>query len=93
MAYDNSQLRLLVPALSNGGVQIWDYRTTDNAAAMNTAGYISDYADMGIRPGDIVFGRTFSDTTWATPQAVTMLIVLADGDLSDGTAIDPTDSD
>lgn len=100
MAYVSSELRLLVPTLNgnSGTPQVWSLQGTDTVATVNTANFVSDAETRGMRKGDIVlYTKWDSLTTKATCQGHTILSALTVGssgaDLSDGTAVDATNTD
>ncbi len=49
---------------TNGGPQVWLYKSADDDATVNGAGYFTDGVDLGMKVGDIVL---VFDTT--TPKA------------------------
>lgn len=94
MAYDTaSPPRLLLSGFGSSGIQLWDYRSTDAAADVDAANYITNGGDLGMRVGDIVY---VTDTN-ASPVIVTIHQVSATGngttDLNDLTTVTQTDSD
>lgn len=88
-----------------GAGQTWSYRSTDSAATVDTAGYISDGAFRGMKVGDIVEVTTITTAANVAGSAetgvtaVTFQIVLSANlvtgavDLSDGTAISVVNTD
>lgn len=98
MAYVSSELRLMVPSMNASSPQLWSLQGVDTAATANTADYISDALARGMRKGDLVIYTKWDNiSTKATCQGHTLFSVLtvdADGaDLSDGTAVDATNTD
>lgn len=94
MAYSTSNPpKLMVQALAGQGPSIWSYSSTDAAAVVDAANYITNGGDLGLKVGDIVF---VVDTD-ASPVITTMHQVSATGngttDLNDLTTITQTDSD
>ena len=85
--------RLVVQSIGGSGPNIWTYRSTDAAATVDGANYITNGGSLGMKVGDIVF-VTDSD---ASPPITTMHQVSATGDgttdLNDLTTITQTDSD
>ena len=94
MAYATSNPpKLLVQSISGIGPSLWSYSSTDAAATVDAANYITNGGSLGLAVGDIVF---VTDTD-ASPVIVTMHQVSATGDgttdLNDLTTITQTDSD
>lgn len=94
MAYSTSNPpRLLVSAFDGLAPNIWSYRSTDAAATVDAANYITNGGDLGLKVGDLVY---VMDTD-ASPPIVTLHQVSATGngttDLNDLTTITQTDSD
>lgn len=93
MAYSTSNPPALVVQRIGGGGQIWDYNSTDNDAAVNTANYITNGGDLGIQAGALVY-NTDND---ASPVVRGVHQVSATGngttDLNDGTNLNQTDTD
>jgi hypothetical protein len=85
--------KLIVQAVGGSGPSIWTYSSTDAAATVDAANYITNGGSLGLKVGDIVF---VTDTD-ASPVIVTMHQVSATGDgttdLNDLTTITQTDSD
>ena len=56
MAYSTaSPPKLMVQAIGNLGPSMWTYSSTDNAAAVDNSGYITNGGDLGMKVGDFVF--------------------------------------
>lgn len=95
MAYSTSNPPMcLVSAMNASSNNIWLYKSTDAATAVDADGYITNGEALGMRVGDIVF---VLDTD-ASPIALTVHVVSAintDGsvDLADGVALGSTNSD
>lgn len=91
MAYSTSTPPRLVTQGITGG-KLWYYESADAIADVNTAGYFSNGAALGMEVGDTVIIR---DTATPTTSLCTVINVTAGGqaDVSDGTAIAQTDSD
>ncbi len=94
MAYSTSSPpRLMVQAIGGDGPNIWAYSSTDGAADVDAANYITNGGSLGMKVGDLVF---VTDTN-ASPVVTTMHQVSATGDgttdLNDLTTITQTDSD
>jgi hypothetical protein len=85
--------QLVYSPLGGVGPQTWSYRSTDAAATVDAANYITNGGDLGMRVGDLVY---VTDTD-ASPVIVTLHQVSATGngttDLNDLTTITQTDSD
>ena len=87
MAYSASGLTRL-NGDSNGS--LWRYTTTDAIAAVNTAGYFNDAANMlAVRDLIMVHDTNTPTTNFVTVLSNTGSVV----DVSDGTAVSETDSD
>ena len=91
MAYSKNNLSLTIEGIGGRG-SLWHYTSADAIATVNTSGYISDGAAMGMAVGDTVIVR---DTATPTTSLCTVIDVTAGGqaDLSDGTAISQVDGD
>lgn len=94
MAYSTSNPPALISQGVGGGtVRIWSYKSTDAAAVVDAANYITNGGSLGMQVGDLVF---VVDTD-ATPPITTLHQVSATGDgttdLNDLTTITQTDSD
>lgn len=94
MAYATSNPpKLMVQALGGNGPNIWSYASTDAAATVDAANYITNGGSLGMKVGDLVY---VMDTD-ASPVIVTLHQVSATGDgttdLNDLTTITQTDSD
>jgi outer membrane protein assembly factor BamB len=68
MAYDSNNLSALTYA---NGFTLWHYKTDDDAAVVDTAGYFNDAAGM-LRVGDFIFGNFDLD---GTPSHGVMAVV------------------
>lgn len=72
MAYSTSTPpQLLMGSFAGVGPSVWTYSSTDGAATVDGAGYITNAKGLGMKAGDIVF---VSDTD-ASPLIVTTHIV------------------
>lgn len=94
MAYSTSNPpKLLVQGVAGEGPSIWTYSSTDAAATVDAANYITDGGSLGMKVGDLVY---VMDTD-ASPPIVTLHQVSATGngttDLNDLTTITQTDTD
>lgn len=91
MAYSTSTPPQLMSQAFTG-MRLWVYSSADAIATVNTSGYFSNGAALGMTVGDTVIVR---DTATPTTSLCTVIDVTAGGqaDVSDGTAISQTDSD
>lgn len=77
MAYDKKYLLCIVPVTSNGASQ-WTYRDTVTPAAFAVASYLTDFAAMGARIGDIIeYTQVDSQSTPTSVTARTRHVVSA----------------
>jgi hypothetical protein len=85
--------KLLTQGVGGAGPSIWSYSSTDAAATVDAANYITNGGSLGMKVGDLVF---VVDTD-ASPVITTLHQVSATGDgttdLNDLTTITQTDSD
>lgn len=75
------------------GAAQWMYNSTDAAAVVRVAGYITNADDLGIKVGDVIIQ---TDTAGGTVGHIYLVNSVTAGgacDLTDGTAITATDSD
>tara|TARA_R110002020_G_scaffold322862_1_gene538596 strand:+ start:304 stop:567 length:264 start_codon:yes stop_codon:yes gene_type:complete len=87
MAFSATGLSRLAGA---SNINLWAYTTTDAIAAVNSAGYFNDAANMlAIRDVIIVADTNTPTTSFVSVLSNTGTVV----DVSDGTAIVETDSD
>lgn len=94
MAYATSNPpKLVTQGVGGSGVSIWTYASTDAAATVDAANYITNGGSLGLKVGDIMF---VTDTD-ASPVITTIHQVSATGDgttdLNDLTTVTQTDSD
>ena len=93
MAYVTSNPPQKVAGTLTGTFNIWVYRSTDAAATVDAANYITNGGSLGMKVGDVVY---VIDTD-ASPVITTVHQVSATGDgttdLNDLTTITQTDSD
>lgn len=92
MSYSvNTPPALIAQGISGFG-RLWYYESADAIATVNTSGYFSNGAALGMKVGDTVIVR---DTATPTTSLCTVIDVTAGGqaDISDGTAVSQTDSD
>lgn len=87
MAYATSN----PPALVSGGPltgagQVWVYRSSDAAATVDAAGYITNAKALGMRIGDLVRVTNTLNNITTTHQVVNITAAGA-ADLADGTTI------
>jgi hypothetical protein len=77
--------RLLMQAIN--GPRIWQYVSTDDAAAVDAAGYITNGGQLGMKVGDLVFSTDSNETNSLTSgHTVVTVSTTAPGavDLSNG---------
>ena len=87
MAYSASGLSRLA---GSSNFNLWSYVTTDAIAAVNSAGYFNDAANMlAVRDVILVADTNTPTTHFVTVLSNTGTVV----DVSDGTAIAETDGD
>lgn len=94
MAYStDTPPQLLVQGIGGVGPSIWTYSSTDAAATVDAANYITNGGELGLAVGDLMY---VIDTD-ASPKIVTLHQVSATGDgttdLNDLTTITQTDTD
>jgi len=77
---------------ANGG-DLWMYNSADAATVVRFAGYITNGDDLGMKVGDIVFHTDLTAASVAQIYVVNSVIAGGAVDLSDGTAIDVTNTD
>lgn len=103
MAYISNGLSLKTDTLSGGGPREWILQNTDAVTTVRVVDYISDAQARGMEVGDLVYytrWTTFTDQyNKAAPivakHIFVVMVISAAGaaDLSDGTAIDVTNTD
>lgn len=54
--------KLLLGAFNGAGPSIWSYSSTDNAAAVDASGYITNGGALGMKVGDVVISIDTDDT-------------------------------
>lgn len=88
MAYDTAGLNLVQEGFAGQTPNIWSYRSTDNAAAVDASGYITDALKKGMKVGDLVRVQD-TDNAYLTSMHVVVTVNATTGvaDLSDGTTI------
>jgi hypothetical protein len=89
MSYSTSGLNLLVGGLTGEAISLWTYKSTDNAAAVDASGYISDAKARGLKVGDIVWVQDTDDAALLTSSHVVVTVNATTGvaDLSNGVTI------
>lgn len=92
MAYSTSTPPRLLVAGTGGAPSLWTYESADALADINTAGYITNADDLGMRAGDYIL-TTDTDTYAGGIAIVNSVTAGGAADTSDGTAIDGTDTD
>ena len=101
MAYVPGGLSQRTPTLAHGGPGDWILQGADAVTTVRGAGYISDAEARGLKVGDIVYytqWTTFTDQyTFTAPIVAKQIMVVLSitngaADLSDGTAIDVTNT-
>lgn len=82
--------RLLAPSFTNvtGEMSLWGYDTTDTAATVDTAGYITNGGALGMKVGDLMY-CTVTGTGVITTHRVVTVAATAPGavNLGDGTVV------
>jgi hypothetical protein len=84
--------RIMVSGVGTGGPSWWSYDSADAATTVRADTYISDADDLGMKVGDIIIQS--STVASAVAHIYSVITINADGsaDLTDGTAIDVTNS-
>lgn len=74
------------------GQRVWTYSSADAIATVNTSGYFTNGAALGMAVGDVVF---VTDTATPTTSIAVVADVTAGGqaDIADGTSVTRTDTD
>lgn len=102
MAYNTDGLSLKESGMSNQSWREWLLDSQDTQATVNTDGYVTDAEARGMKVGDLVYYRQWTTVSSQNSRSgflggglLWVLTINNDGsaDLSDGTAIDATDSD
>lgn len=75
------------------GGAIWIYDSTDVSTTVDTAGYITDADDLGMKVGDIVIQTDTAGGTVGHIYCVNSVTAGGACDLTNGTAIVATDTD
>jgi hypothetical protein len=93
MSYSTSLPPALISQGIGGTFKVWSYRSTDGAATVDTANYVTNGGDLGLGVGEVMY---VTDTD-ASPVITTLHQVSATGngttDINDATTITQTDSD
>ncbi|WNK00114.1 hypothetical protein L2D14_01490 [Thalassospiraceae bacterium LMO-JJ14] len=89
MAFKSKDLSVLAYA---NGFTLWHYTTVDTAAAVDTAGYFNDAADM-LRVGDMLFANVDTDGTPAGGIFYVNANASGTVDIADMTQIGGSDTD
>lgn len=94
MAYSTSNPpKLISQPLAGGAGKVWLYRSTDDAATVDSANYFTNGGSLGLSVGDIMYVIDMD----ASPVTTTLHQVSATGDgttdLNNLTTITQTDSD
>lgn len=97
MVYNSDFVSLWASGLSGQRLRWHVYETTDTIATVRAAGYISDAADRGMEVGDLVFVRQWTTSEFTAPLVAFQIMIIVSitngaADLSDGTAIDVTNT-
>jgi hypothetical protein len=92
MAYSTSAPPRLIAAGIGASPRLWVYTSADAIATVNTSGYFSNGAALGLKVNDVVI---VVDTATPTVTLAVVIDVTAGGqaDISDGTSVSVTDSD
>lgn len=88
MAYSTSNPPALLSQTIGGSKKVYVYASTDNAAAVRAAGYITNAKELGMKAGDKVISVDTDDATMLTTEHVVVSVnaTTGAGDLSDGSA-------
>ena len=76
-----------------GGISLWIYDDADAATTVRVSGYITNGDALGMKVGDLVLQGDSVGGTVAHMYTVVSVTAGGSADLSDGTAVDATDSD
>ena len=90
--YDSDALSMKVAGKGANSPNWWSYMSADAATTVRVAGYVSNGDARGMKVGDMVF-QSSPAATVCHVYTVKSVTSLGSADLSDGTAIDVTDSD
>ena len=66
--------RLLMAGIMNQGPALWTYSSTDNAAAVDASGYITNGGALGMKVGDFVFVQDTDDAALLTSGHVVVTV-------------------
>ena len=70
-----------------GAGQIWYYSSTDALAAVNTAGYITNGGELGMKVGDTVTVNDSTTPLTSLHRVITVNATTGAVDLSDGVSL------
>lgn len=94
MAYSTSNPPAMVTQrVGATGGAMWMYNSTDVSTTVDTAGYITNADDLGLKVGDIIFQTDTAAGAVAHIYAVNSVTAGGSCDLTNGTAITATDTD
>lgn len=93
MAYSTDNPPSLLVSRTGGGMAIWHYNSADASTVVDTANYISNADDLGMKVGDLVFQTDLSGGTVGHIYFVNAVTAGGGCDLVNGTAITATDTD
>lgn len=77
MAYNTDYLSCINYNGGKQGTQLWTYTTTDNAAAIAGAGYVSDATKKGMNVNDLVIVSQVTTLPNTTPTGVSTYVCSA----------------
>jgi hypothetical protein len=93
MAYSTSNPpQLAVAGFGTAGKNLWTYVSDDASTSVDASGYITNGDALGMKVGDLVF-HAADDGSVGHIYIVVSVTAGGAADLSDGQAIDATDSD
>lgn len=92
MAYSTSAPPMLIAGFVGEGQKIWVHKSADAAAAVDTAGFISNGDALGMKVSDVVI-HTNTGTGITTIHAVQSVTAGGSVDLFDAGATITTDTD
>jgi len=92
MAYSTSNPPVLLSGFNDQNGRIWQYKSADAAATVDTAGYISNGDDLGMLVGDLVVVHD-TGTPAVTLHAVQSVTAGGAVDLFDAGSTISTDTD
>jgi hypothetical protein len=77
MAYNGNYLSKVSYLGGLAGRRLWFYTTTDNAATIAGASYVSDAVAKGMEVGDVVIVTTVTTLPHTTPLGISVYVVSA----------------